>query len=45
MTKNKPIINNTTPKAVKKRKGVHAKTKMSKNKNSSNYSKPYNRQG
>ena len=28
-----------------KRKGVHAKSKTSKNKNSKNYSKPYNGQG
>tara|TARA_R100000734_G_scaffold10486_1_gene7914 strand:+ start:2799 stop:2933 length:135 start_codon:yes stop_codon:yes gene_type:complete len=29
----------------KKRKGVHAKSKSSKNKNSRNYVKPYNAQG
>jgi hypothetical protein len=28
-----------------KRKGVHAKTKQSKNKNSKNYKKPYASQG
>lgn len=28
-----------------KRKGVHAKNKQSKNKNSTLYKKPYNRQG
>jgi hypothetical protein len=28
-----------------KRPGVHAKTKMSKNKNSKNYTKPYGAQG
>lgn len=28
-----------------KRKGVHAKTKSSKNKNSKNYKKPYSSQG
>tara|TARA_B100001093_G_C26025104_1_gene675515 strand:+ start:93 stop:221 length:129 start_codon:yes stop_codon:yes gene_type:complete len=28
-----------------RRKGVHAKSKMSKNKNSKNYKKPYARQG
>lgn len=28
-----------------KRKGVHAKTKTSKNKCSTNYTKPYNAQG
>jgi len=27
------------------RKGIHAKTKQSKNKNSKNYSKPYRGQG
>ncbi len=29
----------------KKRKGVHAKSKTSKNKGSKNYKKPYNQQG
>lgn len=28
-----------------KRKGVHSKTKSSKNKKSTNYTKPYNSQG
>lgn len=28
-----------------RRPGVHAKTKQSKNKNSKNYCKPYNKQG
>jgi len=28
-----------------KRKGVHAKTKSSKNKGAQNYKKPYNKQG
>jgi hypothetical protein len=28
-----------------RRKGVHAKSKTSKNKNSKNYKKPYNNQG
>lgn len=32
-------------KPKKKRAGVHAKTKQSKNKNSKNYSKPYKGQG
>jgi hypothetical protein len=32
-------------KPKKNRKGVHAKTKQSKNKNSKNYSKPYVGQG
>ena len=32
-------------KPKKKRPGVHAKTKQSKNKNSKNYSKPYRGQG
>lgn len=33
------------PKPKKSRKGVHAKTKTSKNKGSDNYQKPYNKQG
>lgn len=32
-------------KSKAKRKGVHTKTKQSKNKNSKNYVKPYNKQG
>tara|TARA_R100001463_G_scaffold115103_1_gene170316 strand:- start:425 stop:553 length:129 start_codon:yes stop_codon:yes gene_type:complete len=32
-------------KPKKKRKGIHAKSKMSKNVNSKNYVKPYARQG
>jgi hypothetical protein len=32
-------------KPKKTRKGVHAKTKTSKNKGSQNYQKPYNKQG
>lgn len=33
------------PNKKKKRKGVHAKTKMSKRKESDNYKKPYRGQG
>ena len=33
------------PRAKKHNKGVHAKTKQSKSKNSLNYSKPYRGQG
>jgi hypothetical protein len=32
-------------KPKKRRKGIHAKSKMSKNVNSKNYKKPYNGQG
>ena len=32
-------------KPKKRRKGIHAKSKMSKNKNSKNYVKPYAKQG
>lgn len=32
-------------KQQRKRKGIHAKTKTSKHKDSKNYVKPYNRQG
>lgn len=32
-------------KVKRKRPGVHSKKKSSKNKNSKNYKKPYNRQG
>ena len=32
-------------KPKKRRKGIHAKSKMSKNVNSKNYKKPYARQG
>lgn len=32
-------------KSKKKRPGVHSKKKQSKNKNSKNYTKPYNKQG
>ncbi len=40
------LINSSTYKAVKrKRPGVHAKTKTSKIKNSSNYKKAYRGQG
>lgn len=37
------VVKKDTPQ--KKLKGVHAKTKSSKNKNSTNYKKPYNQQG
>ena len=40
----KQIINNYESKRVK-RKGVHAKTKQSKSKNSTNYKKSYKGQG
>ena len=38
-------LGNYFKKPKKKRPGVHAKTKQSKNKNSKNYSKPYRGQG
>lgn len=41
----KSIISAKEKKIKVKRKGVHAKTKQSKNKNSKNYTKPYNGQG
>ena len=39
------IIHVRIEKPKVKRKGVHAKSKTSKNKGSDNYQKPYNRQG
>tara|TARA_R100000742_G_C4277426_1_gene99283 strand:+ start:458 stop:592 length:135 start_codon:yes stop_codon:yes gene_type:complete len=39
------IIHVRIEKPKVKRKGVHAKSKTSKNKGSDNYKKPYNRQG
>jgi hypothetical protein len=38
-------LGNYFVKPKKKRKGVHAKTKQSKNKNSKTYTKPYRGQG
>ena len=38
-------LGNYFVKPKKKRKGVHAKTKQSKSKNSQNYKKPYRGQG
>ena len=38
-------LGNYLKKPKKKRPGVHAKTKSSKNKNSKNYVKPYRGQG
>lgn len=39
------MTNSGKTKTKKVRKGVHAKTKQSKNKNSKNYKKPYAGQG
>ena len=39
------IIHVRIEKPKVKRKGVHAKSRTSKNKGSDNYQKPYNRQG
>lgn len=41
----KTQVANFIAKPKTKRKGVHAKTKTSKSKNSQNYSKPYMSQG
>ena len=41
----KQTISQFQEKPPKKRKGVHAKSKTSKSKNSKLYSKPYNKQG
>ncbi len=41
----KQTSNEKALKAIKKNKGVHAKRKTSKNKNSKNYKKPYVGQG
>ena len=45
MAKNKFISSTTLIKKKVKRKGVHAKSKTSKNKGSTNYVKLYNQQG
>jgi hypothetical protein len=46
MIKSTAKVNSFTPtKTKRKRKGVHAKTKTSKLKNSKNYQKPYRGQG
>tara|TARA_R110000751_G_scaffold99420_7_gene192943 strand:+ start:1773 stop:1913 length:141 start_codon:yes stop_codon:yes gene_type:complete len=45
MAKNKFISSTTLIKKKVKRKGVHAKSKTSKNKGSDNYLKSYNKQG
>ena len=41
----KKTVDNTKATVKVNRKGVHAKTKTSKNKNSKNYDKPYVGQG
>ncbi len=41
----KQTSNEKPPSTAKKNKGVHAKRKTSKNKNSKNYKKPYVGQG
>jgi hypothetical protein len=41
----KTIVNQFLPKGTTKRKGVHAKSKTSKNVNSKNYLKSYKGQG
>jgi len=45
MAKNKFISSSTLIKKKVRRKGVHAKSKTSKNKGSDNYVKPYKQQG
>ena len=45
MARNKFISSSTLVKKKVKRKGVHAKSKTSKNKGATNYVKPYNQQG
>lgn len=39
------VVGNYRVKPKVSRKGIHAKTKQSKNKNSKNYTKPYRGQG
>jgi hypothetical protein len=45
MARNKFISSTTLEKKKVRRKGVHAKSKTSKNKGSDNYLKPYKQQG
>jgi hypothetical protein len=45
MAKNKFISSSTLIKKKVRRKGVHAKSKTSKNRGSDNYVKPYKQQG
>jgi len=45
MARNKFISSSTLVKKKVKRKGIHAKSKTSKNKGATNYVKPYNKQG
>jgi len=45
MARSKFISSSTLVKKKVRRKGVHAKSKTSKNRGSDNYVKPYNNQG
>ena len=45
MARSKFISSTTLEKNKVRRKGVHAKSKTSKNKGATNYVKPYNQQG
>mgnify|MGYP004141655281 CR=1 FL=1 len=45
MARSKFISSTTLEKKKVRRKGVHAKSKTSKNKGATNYVKPYNQQG
>ena len=45
MARSKFISSTTLERKKVRRKGVHAKSKTSKNKGSDNYIKPYNQQG